>query len=167
MAHKTMVDGTAYGISGGKALIDGTAFSIKGGKTLVDGTAYDVGFGGAGANVKVTVSNIGLLVSQPNSTNAYFSIDGVKHNVAEEFVVPIGTNLSCYCSRGSNTSGKVAIYLNGAEVQYTTNDRYHAGYSYAVNGDIEVVLQSGITMTSGGGSMTTQLYEAYIYITEL
>ena len=44
MAHKTMVGGTAYEISGGKALVDGTAYSIKGGKTLVDGTAYEIGF---------------------------------------------------------------------------------------------------------------------------
>lgn len=46
MSHKTMIDGVAYEVSGGKALIDGTAFSIKNGKTLVGGTAYEVGFGG-------------------------------------------------------------------------------------------------------------------------
>lgn len=44
MAHKTLVGGTAYEISGGKTLVDGTAYSIKNGKTLVDGTAYEVGF---------------------------------------------------------------------------------------------------------------------------
>lgn len=44
MAHKTLVGGTAYEISGGKTLVGGTAFSIKNGKTLVGGTAYEVGF---------------------------------------------------------------------------------------------------------------------------
>ena len=44
MSHKTMIDGTAYEISGGKTLIDGTSYSIKNGKTLVGGTAYEVGF---------------------------------------------------------------------------------------------------------------------------
>ena len=44
MAHKTLVGGTAYEISGGKTLIDGTAYSIKNGKTLVGGTAYEIGF---------------------------------------------------------------------------------------------------------------------------
>lgn len=46
MAHKALIGGTAYEISGGKTLIDGTAFSIKNGKTLIGGTAYEVGFGG-------------------------------------------------------------------------------------------------------------------------
>lgn len=45
MAHKTLVGGTAYEISGGKTLVGGTAYSIAGGKTLVGGTAYDIGFG--------------------------------------------------------------------------------------------------------------------------
>lgn len=46
MAHKTLIGGTAYEISGGKTLVDGTAYSIKNGKTLVGGTAYEVGFKG-------------------------------------------------------------------------------------------------------------------------
>lgn len=46
MAHKPLIDGTAYEISGGKTLVNGTAYSIKNGKTLVGGTAYEVGFGG-------------------------------------------------------------------------------------------------------------------------
>ena len=45
MAHKTLIGGTAYEISGGKTLIGGTAYSIKNGKTLIDGTAHEVAFG--------------------------------------------------------------------------------------------------------------------------
>ena len=163
MSHRTLVNGTAYEIKGGKTLIDGTAFSIKSGKTMVDGTAYEVGFAPAGATVKVTVSNTGLIASQTNSPNAHFSIDGVKHNVAEEFVTPIGTVLSCYCSRGSGTGGTAGIYLNGAEVQYKINDRYQATYEYTVKSNVEIVLSSGITMASGGATG----YQSYIYITEL
>ena len=44
MAHKTLIGGTAYKVSGGKTLVSGTSYSIKGGKTLVGGTAYDVSF---------------------------------------------------------------------------------------------------------------------------
>lgn len=54
MSHKTMIDGVAYEISGGKTLINGTAYSIKNGKTLVGGTAYDVGFGGGMVTVNIT-----------------------------------------------------------------------------------------------------------------
>lgn len=44
MAHKTLIGGTSYEISGGKTLVSGTAYSIVKGKTLVGGTAYDINF---------------------------------------------------------------------------------------------------------------------------
>lgn len=44
MAHKTLVGGTAYEVTGGKCLVSGTAYSIKKGRTLVGGTGYDVLF---------------------------------------------------------------------------------------------------------------------------
>ena len=44
MAHKTLVGGTAYGISGGKCLVGGTAYDIKKGRTLIGGTGYDISF---------------------------------------------------------------------------------------------------------------------------
>lgn len=46
MAHKTLVNGTAYNITGGKSMVSGTTYSIKGGKTLVGGTGYNISFGG-------------------------------------------------------------------------------------------------------------------------
>lgn len=45
MAHKTLIGGTAYEISGGKTLIDGTAYAINGGKTMVGGTVRNISFG--------------------------------------------------------------------------------------------------------------------------
>ena len=47
MAHKALIGGAAYEISGGKTLVGGTAYSIDKGKTLVGGTGYDVSFGEA------------------------------------------------------------------------------------------------------------------------
>lgn len=44
MAHKTLVNGTAYEVKGGRTLVNGTGYSIKGGRTLVDGTAYEISF---------------------------------------------------------------------------------------------------------------------------
>lgn len=44
MAHKTLVNGTAYDITGGKTLVSGTSYNIAGGKTLVGGTGYDISF---------------------------------------------------------------------------------------------------------------------------
>lgn len=45
MAHKTRVNGTNYGISGGKCLVNGTSYDIKKGRTLINGTGYDITFG--------------------------------------------------------------------------------------------------------------------------
>ena len=53
MAHKTLINGTAYEISGGRTLVNGTGYSIDKGKTLVGGTAYEVGFGGVSSDGKI------------------------------------------------------------------------------------------------------------------
>ena len=44
MAHKTLVNGTAYEVKGGKCLVNGTVYSIKKGRTLIGGTGYDITF---------------------------------------------------------------------------------------------------------------------------
>lgn len=42
--HKTLVNGTAYEVTGGKCMVDGTVYSIKKGRTLIGGTGYDITF---------------------------------------------------------------------------------------------------------------------------
>lgn len=44
MAHKTLINGTSYDITGGRCLVGGTAYDIKKGRTLVGGTGYDISF---------------------------------------------------------------------------------------------------------------------------
>lgn len=44
MAHKALVGGAAYTITGGKTLVNGTAYTITGGKTLVNGTTFSISF---------------------------------------------------------------------------------------------------------------------------
>ena len=44
MAHKTLISGTAYSVTGGRELIGGTGYGCKAGKTLIGGTAFDVPF---------------------------------------------------------------------------------------------------------------------------
>lgn len=44
MAHKTLVNGAAYEVQGGKCLVNGTVYSIKKGRTLIGGTGYDLPF---------------------------------------------------------------------------------------------------------------------------
>lgn len=44
MAHKTLISGTAYSVTGGRDLIGGTGYDCKAGKTLIGGTAFTVPF---------------------------------------------------------------------------------------------------------------------------
>nr|DAV35560.1 MAG TPA: hypothetical protein [Bacteriophage sp.] len=43
-AHKTLINGTAYTIKGGKCMVNGTVYNILKGRTLIDGTGYDITF---------------------------------------------------------------------------------------------------------------------------
>ena len=42
--HKTLVNGTAYTVRGGKCMVNGTVYNILKGRTLIDGTGYDITF---------------------------------------------------------------------------------------------------------------------------
>lgn len=44
MAHKTLISGTAYSVSGGRELIGGTGYAKKKGRVLLNGTGYDIPF---------------------------------------------------------------------------------------------------------------------------
>lgn len=43
-AHKTLVNGTAYTVKGGKCMVNGTVYNILKGRTLIGGTGYDINF---------------------------------------------------------------------------------------------------------------------------
>lgn len=42
--HRTLINGTAYEVTGGKCLVNGTVYNIKKGRTLINGTGYDINF---------------------------------------------------------------------------------------------------------------------------
>ena len=44
MAHKTLISGTSYSVTGGRELIGGTGYDCKAGKTIIGGTAFTVPF---------------------------------------------------------------------------------------------------------------------------
>lgn len=44
MAHKTLISGTSYSVTGGRELIGGTGYAKKKGRVLVNGTGYDIPF---------------------------------------------------------------------------------------------------------------------------
>lgn len=130
MSHKTMIDGVAYEISGGKTLIGGTAYSIKYGKTLVDDTAYEVEL-----RKFVMVCDYGTFTTndQTNGIPCYTK----KHSVPTGFE-------KCSIIKYDGTDYKVA---------YRFQDLWISTYHFleSANGDFEV---PKIQYTVGAGSVT-------------
>ena len=147
MAHKTLIDGTAYEISGGKTLINGTAYKIKNGKTLVGGTAYEVGFA---PPVTLTIGIAGY----PNPTEySYIIVNGKKYSNTYSYetgiytiVLPvyIGSTIKCValgydeCEECEESYGG-EIFKNNQNVYATGNPRT---YNYTVIGDTTILLYS-------------------------
>ena len=72
-AHKTLINGTAYTVKGGKCLVNGTVYNILKGRTLIDGTGWDITFPSAGT--KLSTLYVGHSV--------YLNVGGVR----KEFLV--------------------------------------------------------------------------------
>lgn len=52
--HKTLINGTAYTVKGGKCMVNGTVYSILKGRTLINGTGWDITFPSAEPDVSKT-----------------------------------------------------------------------------------------------------------------
>jgi hypothetical protein len=59
-AHKTLINGTAYTVKGGKCMVNGTVYNILKGRTLIDGTGYDITLPSAGT--KLSTLDVGQSV---------------------------------------------------------------------------------------------------------
>lgn len=155
MAHKALIGGTAYEITGGKTLVNGTAYSIASGKTLVDGTAYDVGF--AKPMVTVTLeadlptgySTAEFAISYSTKDEPYGSISS-----AGTYELEMGTELIFTI----DTSRTGEIHLNhdfdtGESEEILASGSDSVSYGYTLSGNISV---KAIATPMGG----------VIYITE-
>ena len=133
MSHKTMIDGVAYEISGGKTLIGGTAYSIKNGKTLVGGTVYEVGFGPAMVTIKITGGS--------GEYNATVTIDGTTYVSETTIEVPIGTVIECYVNSTSVGAKTSYVLVNGERVAETYYDKNPLTYLYTVTCNATIDIQ--------------------------
>ena len=122
MSHKTLIDGTAYNIKGGRDLIGGTGYAKKKGRVLVNGTGYDISFSSGipistipvGSTVKIGVNGKTydfLVVNQgiPSNSSLYdSSCDGtwlLMKDIYEKHVWQ-GGNINKY------ESSDIHAYLN-------------------------------------------------------
>lgn len=141
MAHKTLIDGTAYEISGGKTLIDGTAFAIDKGKTLVGGTAYEVGFGSPMAKVTLLADTFEYF----SYCSAYIDYktpngDYVHLYTAGEYELPIGTEMVFALKYGGKDRVSMYITLNDESV---ASGDMEAFYEYTLTGNITIDFYNG------------------------
>ena len=78
MSHKTLVNGTAYEVKGGKCLVNGTSYDIKKGRTLINGTGYDITFAPS-----LMLSKGDLITMNLDGTSRLYRVLSVNGNVCK------------------------------------------------------------------------------------
>ena len=145
MAHKTIIGGTAYEISGGKTLIGGTAYSIKNGKTLVGGTAYEVGFG-----EKVTITIVRINEYDQDPGYSWVEINGQAYlgdATPKAITVEVGTKIVCWISNSFFTCTLNGESITLTEPGTTPPTRY---YELTAMTDIDIELRNEYLSFFGG-----------------
>lgn len=140
MATKTLINGTAYEIKGGKTLVNGTAYEIESGKTLVGGTAYEIVVGGCVitiisgryTNGPHSVTILGETIDSGGTGMEEFD-DGGSTSLRAVRIVPMGTKIAFRTKK--NAIG--GIHLNGKSVGTNTSDGFCV-YEHTVQYNTEV-----------------------------
>ena len=131
MAHKTLINGTAYTVKGGRDLIAGTGYAKKQGKTLIDGTAYEIKF-------KPSEYTITM-----NGSGGKITYNGVEQT--KTFIVAAGESITITAT--AFTNGKfpqeAIIQLNGTTVSRKTAlevyETVTATYTYTPEQDTSII----------------------------
>lgn len=124
MAHKTLIDGTAYSVTGGRELIAGTGYAKKKGRVLVNGTGYDIPFSSGipigtlpvGSVVKIGVNGKSydfLVVNQgiPSGSSLYdSSCNGTWLLMKDIYNI---YRFSKYSSKNTYDASDIKTYLDG------------------------------------------------------
>ena len=116
MAHKTLISGTAYSVTGGRELIGGTGYGCKAGKTLIGGTAFTVPFGRA-----VTVK-----------TDASFSGNNLSKATPNLLITCNGTTYTIGPKTAEDQANKTFTANTGDSVTLSTSDNQYTDYYWWV-----------------------------------
>ena len=162
MAHKTRVNGTNYGITGGKCRVNGTNYSIKKGRTLIGRTGYDILFTKKLGNMAVGES----VYLNENGSPAEFYV--AKHNY-ENGLNGSGRTLvvrkDCYDTRAWNSA------VVNAWASCTLRSWLNGDYLNMLDADIRGVIGTTkyyYTPGNGDKSVTTRSDAVFqLSITEL
>lgn len=146
MAHGTLINGTAYGITGGKCLVGGTEYSIQTGGTLIDGTLYHINFG------KKTVINVTKGITYYNDT--YIQInEGKKISSTQTLEFEAGENVILFArAAGMGPAYPGIITINGEEVGRIEGSSY-SEYELDCTGHIVDVIINDYNLANLGGTI--------------
>ena len=157
MAHKTLVNGTAYEVTGGKCLVNGTVYSIKKGRTLIGGTGDDITFQSA-----VTIPVKGDLITMNlDGTSRLYRVLSVNGNVCK--VLGMWDDLTSKYNETSTTTnfnGITAQKYEGSTLDiYLNTTWYNKLSSEAKNAIVpENVVQYCYRYYSGPNTPNTPTY---------
>ena len=135
MAHKSLVGGTAYDISGGRTLVGGTGYSISKGRTLVGGTGYDIAF-----SFDITVTSQGISLSSSYKPGCYVVINGEKVYSKGTYTAQAGVPIKLVCGY-FGVSYTNSIIIDGVTVA-TSKGNTWCEYEYTPKEDISIKLSS-------------------------
>ena len=156
--HKTLIDGTAYKITGGRDLVGGTGYGIKSGKTLIGGTAYDIPFS-KGIPLNTITPGAILMLNESGSPVPFYI---AKHDY-ESGLNGMGRTLvvrkDCYDSRQWHSSN-VNAYASSA-----IDSWLNGTYKNLLDADIRGVIgTTKIKYTPGNGNNTVGTLERAIFL---
>nr|DAG20527.1 MAG TPA: hypothetical protein [Caudoviricetes sp.] len=120
--HKTLINGTAYTVQGGKCMVNGTVYNIKKGRTLIGGTGYDITFEEAIGKTWVINEKPDIPDSQV-SWNADFICEAIS-STQECYVITMGY----YPNAGLYAIGYGRRAIGSTDVYYSTKGWLNNGY---------------------------------------
>ena len=150
MAHKTLISGTAYSVSGGREMIGGTGYAKKKGRVLVNGTGYDIPFSSGIPLSTVALGDI-LMLNENGSPVPFYVC---KHDY-ESGLNGAGRTLvvrkDCYDKRAFSTNGNA--YANSSLSSWLCNT-----YLKLLDTDIQAAIGTTkfyYTIGNGNNTVTT------------
>lgn len=131
MAHKTLIDGTAYTVKSGTAKIDGTGYRLYGGRTMVGGTSYNIKLS---YPVQVTVTT-----KNASANNwGYVLIKGKKRTEGT-FELERGTSITLAAAGSTNSVAR--IFIDGYPVaEKAVGTQGEVNYEYLLMGNCNIVI---------------------------
>lgn len=146
MAHGTRINGTSYGVTGGKCLVGGTSYDIKKGRTLVGGTGYGIEFW-APTRINVTKG-----ITYYNDT--YIQInEGEKISSTQTLEFEAGENVILFArAAGMGLAYPGIITINGEEVGRIEGASY-SEYELDCTGHIVDVIVNDYNLANLGGTI--------------